>query len=1195
MFRFRVLILFFVLISVSTSATSLRFVTQDTSWSGSFVLDEDVFIKPGKKLTILPGTHISMNPGISVQTDSNCVISIVGNAIQPIVIEPAQAGSYWCNFLATRSGSSVELAFADVSGGQIKISNGATGTIQDCFLHDFNHGDIPIIYTSDADSVYISRTHVSNYYEMNIVRTPALVEDCLFEFTTADAIDFDNAPQNTLIRNTTIRYGRGTNIDAIDFGKVDFKPPGSRGRVENCMIHDFSDKGVSVGEGCLDVVVTGCLIFRTGAGVAVKDSSIATIYNNTFYNCDFGIELVEKNPGLGGGHGLAYNNIIWGNGGSIFMNSDATLNISYSNIIGNTVDTSNHIYSVDPLFSNIAIDDYSLSPTSPLIGVGINGEDLGAVFPVGGIQEPANELRLGHPQSNMELKGDSIMNIYWSTSNAIQSVDLSFSTDNGNTWSALANNLSAQDGSWQWHIPNIYSTRCMIRLFDHDDTLHYVNNFLPFSILPSGDTTAKVTVDHDPGFYHNSIDVAITAPPGSIVYYTLDGSVPTDRSFVYQQPIHIEQENIPVGQAVQNITASNPAHAPYSYVHTAPNSYVGPSHNFWDAPNVDLFKGTVLRARTYTPGQGLGVTNTSSYFIDTTINESKYTVPVVSLATDPSSLFDYFTGIYIPGASYTGYAFTGNYELSGRASERTAHFEYFDEAGERELSQNVGIRIRGEWIRNLAQKSLTVYARTDYDEENNFNYAFFPGLKKPGTNKTMDEFKRIILRTSGNEFGGLENTMCEDALTQSLFEKLDLKYQPYRFCQVFINGEYWGLHLIRELFDERGVEKNYDLSPDSIIMMEDNLDGPFQLKVGNADDTLSFHNLRNRILQSDWSNPADYEFVKEKMDVSNFTDYWAATIYSNKKNANHNQAYWRLRNGQPIPGMREGWDGRWRWVAIDFDNSLEDVAFDNLSYMPQNVPDLMLKHLLDQPEFKVQFINRFADLLNSSFSTQYTTKRIDEVTAELTPEIGGQIGRWRSPVDFASWTTGMQKLYSFATNRTDTQRLHIQNYFSLPVKYNLSLDVDDPIAGIVKINSLAVNNDLPGVSEDIYPWTGVYFNRIPVTITAQAAYGYKFDHWKETGITDATIFVDSANDTMFTAVFKKDESIVSTGVIMYPNPSSVGLVSFEKLHRVSVFNAVGQKVLPEQTVRELNISNLSAGVYFVRFETGDEKRLVIVK
>ncbi|MBL0103233.1 MAG: T9SS type A sorting domain-containing protein [Bacteroidetes bacterium] len=123
----------------------------------------------------------------------------------------------------------------------------------------------------------------------------------------------------------------------------------------------------------------------------------------------------------------------------------------------------------------------------------------------------------------------------------------------------------------------------------------------------------------------------------------------------------------------------------------------------------------------------------------------------------------------------------------------------------------------------------------------------------------------------------------------------------------------------------------------------------------------------------------------------------------------------------------------------------------------------------------------------------------------------------------------------------------------------------------------------------------MYFNRVPVTITAQAAYGYKFDHWKETGITDATIFVDSANDTMFTAVFKKDESIVSTGVIMYPNPSSVGLVSFEKLHRVSVFNAVGQKVLPEQTVRELNISNLSAGVYFVRFETGDEKRLVIVK
>jgi parallel beta-helix repeat protein len=151
---------------------------------------------------------------------------------------------------------------------------------------------------------------------------------------------------------------------------------GSVGRVENCLVYNLSDKGVSVGEGCRNVVVKGSVFYNCGAGVAVKDSSVAEIINNTIVGCTYGIECVEKNAGLGGGHATGHNNILWSNGSPVYLNSDATISLSYSDInffvpfpgIGN-------INSI-PLFVDSIAHNYNLMPGSPAIGSGINGSDM---------------------------------------------------------------------------------------------------------------------------------------------------------------------------------------------------------------------------------------------------------------------------------------------------------------------------------------------------------------------------------------------------------------------------------------------------------------------------------------------------------------------------------------------------------------------------------------------------------------------------------------------------------------------------------------------------------------------------------------------------------------------------------------------------------------------------------------------------
>lgn len=1178
----------------SNAATATLFVTQDTTWSGNVTMTENVIVRSGTTLTIAAGATVRMGRGISVTTQSQARITMSGTSAQPISISPLIPGTYFHNFHSKDSASFIEMDYVDVEGGQIKVSNGGTGIVQNCVLHDYNQGDNPILFVIDADSIYVNSTQVSEYYEINIVRTIALVENCLFEFPTADGIDFDNVPQGTVIRNTTVRNGRGFNIDGIDFGKVDFQPPGSIARVENCRIYNFSDNGISIGEGALDVVVMGTLIYRVGSGIAVKDSSIATIYNNTFYSCGYGIEIYEKNSGLGAGHAIAYNNIFWGNLiSSVSLTTDATLQLSYSNLEDGVIDTVDHNMSLEPMFVDAATDNFELSPFSPLRLAGTNGEDLGAMFPVGGIPVPQNDLRLGHPQANMTYKGDSIIQIFWSAGDLIQTVDIDFSNDNGNTWQQLANNVTASDEGWQWTVPNIYSTKAFIRITDHNNTAKFSVNILPFKILPIGDSTDVPNVSYQSGFYSTPIDVSISAPAGSIIYYTLDGSDPTDRSPIYSTPIHFDYDSVPVGLAEQNITASDFPVQPYSYIRTSPQSVIGPTGCFWRTPNKNLTKAGVLRSRIYKPGQGLGAIVTSTFFVDPDI-DTKFSLPVISLVTDPENLFNYYTGIYIPGATFTGYSFTGNYEMSGSASERPASFQFFKANGQQMLSQEVGIRIRGEWIRNYGQKALTVFARSEYDTENNFEYAFFNGLKKPGTLQSMNEFKRIILRNNGNDWLNWGNTMCKDAMIQSLFDHLKLKYQAYTPSVAFINGEYWGIHNIRELNDAWGLQKNYGIHRDSVILMEDNLDGPFKLISGKTGDEQKFIQLKDFIRQNDLTLTENFELVKGQLDIENFIDYWSATIYSNKKNTDHNQAYWKLRNGQVLPGIREGLDGRWRFMASDFDGGFLEPYFDNLSFLLGHMHDSIFARLLTNQEFRNKFILRHSDLLNSSFETQRVLDRIDDIASVIEPEMANHIGRWQIPSSMTSWYNNIEDLRNFARDRNYYQRAHLASHFGLGALHQLIVDVDDLSHGNIQVNTLFISQDLPGVSSALYPWKGSYPEGINISVTAIAKPGYRFSRWKENDQTQPTLTFNLNSDKTYTAIFVRDFSALAEDLQIFPNPATEGMIYLADYYKVSLYDITGKVIIEEQTTNQINVSQLQSGMYFLQNEIGMPGKVVVI-
>ena len=149
----------------------------------------------------------------------------------------------------------------------------------------------------------------------------------------------------------------------------------------------------------------------------------------------------------------------------------------------------------------------------------------------------------------------------------------------------------------------------------------------------------------------------------------------------------------------------------------------------------------------------------------------------------------------------------GNFTQRGREWEREAYIEYFD-GGEAKFSQNLGIRIHGGATRTYPQKSIRLYARGEYGQEF-IEYPIFGNKKIMEEGNVADKFKTLLLRNGGNDG---QSTIFRDALMQSLVEHTSLDIQAYKPVIVFLNGEYWGIHNIRERFDRHYFEQYYGVS-----------------------------------------------------------------------------------------------------------------------------------------------------------------------------------------------------------------------------------------------------------------------------------------------------------------------------------------------------------------------------------------------
>lgn len=675
------------------------------------------------------------------------------------------------------------------------------------------------------------------------------------------------------------------------------------------------------------------------------------------------------------------------------------------------------------------------------------------------------------------------------------------------------------------------------------------------------------TFSKDSGFLTSGFDLTLSSSTvGSTILYTLDGSEPketnlggTTYSYKNQYPYFHGQVTGPLlTQSFRTLQYTTPIaivdRSPFSNKLAA----ISTTTDFdpFYIPQAPIFKGTVVRAKLIKPGALESKTATKTYYICPQ-GASKYTLPVVSLSLDENKLFDYYTGINVAGVDFDNWRIANptlntpdigdvcNFFRHGINNEAVANMTYFVK-GKEVLNQDVGIRIHGGSSRVAQNRSLSLYARSDYGNDA-LNFKFF-------SDKSHDSFTGLVLHNSGNDYN---QTLFRDAFCHELMKSLNILTKGYQPAITLINGEYWGIMSLRDKIEADYFKREYNIPSTEIDVLQDG-NKPIE---GN---NLNYLDLLNYIANNPLSIQSNFDYIKTRLDPENFKDYCISEIFlENTDWPSNNIVYWRKKTAAYEPNASFGSDGRWRWAAHDMDDTFaitnSNINFNTLAaatdpngpgYPNPEWATFMLRKMLENNGYKIEFINRFADLLNTSFLTSRMLSKMAEMKAVIAPEMPQQFARWSAPYDNGDWTYFLNNQTNFINQRPAFQRNHIRAQFGISKNIDATLDVSEANRGYIKMNTIDIKIGTPSITSNPYPWTGIYFSGIPVTIKAIANPGFTFSHW--TGASTSTnpeITITSNTDFNVTAVFVP-ETVATSRPIYYwmMNASVTNNVPLETLN-----------------------------------------------
>jgi hypothetical protein len=628
---------------------------------------------------------------------------------------------------------------------------------------------------------------------------------------------------------------------------------------------------------------------------------------------------------------------------------------------------------------------------------------------------------------------------------------------------------------------------------------------------------------------------------------------------------------------ILNLSLSNPNQQNTKLVFTLDGSTPNINSTEYTIP-IQIINNTVVRAKVFPLGSSSllpSETASSTYLIGIS-----HTTPILLVTTDnenlfgPTGIFDNYNSDWIKPAHAT------------YLNEGTGHPFLFETRTAMRMDGGAG------GSRSHPQHSF----RLSFDHgalgENPIEYPLIPD--RPNRSKYSD----IYLRNGSNQY--LVLPYKDASQVRMMSEGTNNYYSAYRPVSVYINGQYFGLYELREKFNTEYFEQHDGATKDSIEILS--LSYFYNLILRAVEGSVDhFWDSYNAFLDV---NPSDSEYWNQAdqfFDLKHYSDYIIAESWMGNVD-------WPTNNIKIYRSDKT--NNRWRFGLIDLELSMQPNGWtsctdNHIRYMLDRDPNIPYINIwlrgIQNEFYRNYFINRFADLMNTSYKNENLLEREESFFLSMYPEMDNEYSRWGDPNNvngqLAQFTQNHFIFRSELTCRNEVVRDNIVSEFNLAKQVNINLQIEPDSAGLIHLNTIQPTN---------YPWSGVYFDGAPIELNPIANSGYEFSHWKPNVFISDTLN-DSLNcnvsisNTTFTAVFKKIPEPLDGPDIhfnLYPNPASSALIlqhdnktlAKECMYEIFDLNGriISQGDLNTNTLQTpIDISSLRSSMYLIRIKKAE--------
>ncbi len=610
-----------------------------------------------------------------------------------------------------------------------------------------------------------------------------------------------------------------------------------------------------------------------------------------------------------------------------------------------------------------------------------------------------------------------------------------------------------------------------------------------YSLLAQGKETPNFTVPT--GFYSSEIEVEIVAPENTKIYYTLDGSIPTENSTLYQEALvfRIESGQAPEFAAMAGITPGS--------------SYV--------PATIDKCK--VLKAVYVDENGNCSDVACASYFLGMDEKIAYRGLPTISITAQTEDLFDYFTGIYVCGRAYEDALAAGSKEektanyYQGRNIE--AYMEYFEVERGITYSAPVFMSVEDNEYTDYAQKSLRITANGVAAGEGSSLFSYMKG-----------EGSSFLLENGQADYG----MKIRNIVSSRLLQQTSITVPNMQACNVFLNGEYWGMYLMNVPIEAATIGDMYDIAEENIIIQGKQriVETTNQTEVGGVqnveatategtttegtareatvtegttvegtareatateatttegttteqtDEAINLEEIETHrivvqetpvvenstvlsnetnelyqqmyqfIITNDMSLAENYETVSEMLDIQNYLEYVCANIYiGNSDWPNTNVYAWRTVN----TSEKEFEDGKWRFVWNDAEQALANSDLSSYSlntYLrPAVSGDMMLYSLMRNTEFRQSFAETMNVMAEEVFTVEKTTEVLDTVSNEQSRAAVASYSRFMGNFSQEAYEQRVEEMKEFFANRKEYIMTYTTEFLSMERVFPLIIE-----------------------------------------------------------------------------------------------------------------------------------------------------------